>query len=1005
VGGSGGVAPVAGVPAALRAVVGEALDRWRDPPRLVDATSATLADRLAAGQLDVAYQTVVALPAGRPVAVEALVRPTAGAPAGLQDAADIVTVAERSGLIVPLGLDVLGRACAQLRRWRGRSHLRDLQVHVNVSPLQLRDDRLVPDIERTLALAHLPATAIVLEITETAAFESDGIAETTLTRLAALGIELAIDDFGTGFASLELLAATPARSIKLDRTFVDSVGELGEPPRGRAVVVQAAIGLGRALGLRIVAEGIESGAQVRTLTEWGCEFGQGYLFGRPLPADQVVFSPIEPPAGSPAVVPERLDHLSPAAIDLAVAVSTVLAASDPASGSLRADAQELALLLAEATSLDRRGADVAGVLASIRDAPYRLPAAVAPSSPVPASAELAVAVRAAGTLAGEPTPAQLAAAAWRLATARRRGATVTEALASSDLGTADGTAPSGRLAEWWSSARPSPSPLTELGGIGRRLRSRDDSGRRLRSLSALTRAIGSPGSLTDVLEVTAEEARSTLGAASLSISRFEREHAHVRTLVNVGTLAPWEQRRPLDETYPLASYPLAMERLLDGAVHVEVAGDPAARDPAEAALLERLGKGSSAAVPIVVDGTTWGEVYATTELGSPPFTTADIPFLTAIASVVSLAISRAEHVDRLTRFADEDPLTRLANRRVLEHRLERMLADVDGPTVGLLMLDVDGLKDVNDEWGHAEGDALLVRVGDVLARAALTWPGASPARLGGDEFCIVVPGDRPVDPLLETVRKRLADGQPPQPRVSAGFASVRPGSCDVSELLRRADAAQYLAKRTQAPLVAVGPDSRVPEPEVVPASPTRRRNRRGRPAHGPASVPALRRWRTSIDATSTGERLEALGDAALSLLDLNRWTLSEVPAGADSIHIRSLHMRRRRPNARLSTLIADEVYRVEDYPTTAAALANDDGFSVHVDDPAADPRERALLVDNGLQYVVAVAQRDPDGSGWLLELFGDADSTALTEARPLVEALGSRSLGRRLRCSGPGDTA
>src|SRR5690606_10049836 len=127
---------------------------------------------------------IVTLPAGEMVAVEALVRCPACHDARLGSAVDIITVAERSGLIVPLGLDVLARACVEARRWRRRSATSDLQVHVNVSPLQLRDDRFVDAVDRTLALASLPASALVLEITETAAFEGDGRAETVLLTLA-----------------------------------------------------------------------------------------------------------------------------------------------------------------------------------------------------------------------------------------------------------------------------------------------------------------------------------------------------------------------------------------------------------------------------------------------------------------------------------------------------------------------------------------------------------------------------------------------------------------------------------------------------------------------------------------------------------------------------------------------------------------------------------------------------------------------------------------------------
>ncbi len=143
------------------------------------------------------------------------------------------------------------------------------------SPLELRDPGYLDRLQRILSVIGLPPKAMVLEITETAALQREGAAQRTLVQPTSLGIDIALDDFGTGFASLDLLAATPASTLKLDRSFIASVGDESEAVRGRAVIVQAAIRLGRSLGLDIVAEGIETPAQARTLLAWGCQFGQG----------------------------------------------------------------------------------------------------------------------------------------------------------------------------------------------------------------------------------------------------------------------------------------------------------------------------------------------------------------------------------------------------------------------------------------------------------------------------------------------------------------------------------------------------------------------------------------------------------------------------------------------------------------------------------------------------------------------------------------------------------
>lgn len=991
------------LPRPLQDLVRTAVARWRPPagtPGPGAEAARVLAATIAAGDLYVAYQPIVALATRRPVAVEALVRLDDPGHPSLGSAAGLVAVAEASGLISALGTDVLVRACTQLAVWRREAWSRDLQVHVNVSPLQLRDDRFVATIERTLEVTGLPPAALVLEVTETAAFEGDGRAEATLTSLTNLGIETSIDDFGTGFASLELLAATPARSIKLDRSFIASVGDLSDAPRGRALVVQAAIGLGQSLGLRVVAEGIESEVQARTLAAWGCGYGQGYRFARPARPEVLDLRPVPPRSERPLLKTAEQRELSAPATSLALATSLTLSVSDVLTAQLRADATAAAVLLGEVLGLDRREADTTAVLASLVDDPQLLVAILRPGSGSVVAGELARALAARPALGADVHPGSLAAAARHLARGRAAGHPLDHVLGT--LAPPPDPTLTARLATWWRDDRPSPPATTELRSRERRLRHRDEAGRRLRSLTALTQAIGRTGSLEDVLAVTADEARSALAAASLSICRLERDQASLRVLVNVGDLAPWEEHRPADEVYDLADFPLASARLMDRAVHIDVAESDEG-DPSEHDLLAALGKGSSVAAPIVIGGVTWGEVYATTAAGTPPFTMADAPFVSAIANVVALAIQRTEQVEQLTRLAGEDPLTHLANRRLLEGRLAALLTEgPPGTPVGLLMLDVDGLKDVNDEFGHAEGDALLVRVGDALSRVALTSPGALPARLAGDEFCIALPGDvEGVAALVERLRDRLADGPPPQPRLSAGFAAVGAGEADVSELLRRADAAQYRAKRTGTPLVVLGADD--PIPAAVDGGDAGRPPRRRRASEtgdvGGAARAAVTRWRSMLDAASTEQRLESLGDAAVTLLDLNRWLLSEVPPGSPTMHIRRINVRRRTPGLTPFPPLDAQVYALADYPATDEALRTGRGLSVHVDDAGADPAERALLLELGNQYVVLVPQTDPDGHGWLLELYGDDESRPVADAVALVEALSTRTLGREVRCS------
>jgi EAL domain-containing protein (putative c-di-GMP-specific phosphodiesterase class I) len=191
-------------------------------------------------------------------------------------------------MIVPLGAQVLQESCRQLALWRDeRGHL-PLEVSVNLSPRQLEAGDLVEVVEAALAEAGLEASSLSLEITETCLMEDAHEIRAVLRDLKRVGVQLAIDDFGTGYSSLAYLRDLPVDTLKLDQSFVRNVGT-EEADRAIAEMV---MGLGQTLGLRTVAEGIETPGQLRTMHELGCEVGQGFLLGRPSPPDQVVLSDV-----------------------------------------------------------------------------------------------------------------------------------------------------------------------------------------------------------------------------------------------------------------------------------------------------------------------------------------------------------------------------------------------------------------------------------------------------------------------------------------------------------------------------------------------------------------------------------------------------------------------------------------------------------------------------------------------------------------------------------------
>jgi diguanylate cyclase (GGDEF)-like protein/PAS domain S-box-containing protein len=229
------------------------------------------------GELRLHYQPQVDLRTARIVGLEALVR-WEHPERGLVPPAAFIPIAEETGLILPIGRWVLETACRQASIWRADTEIGlDLIMAVNLSPRQFRHPRLVQEVGQVLAESGLDASGLEVEITEGTAMGDADATVKTLEHLKGIGIRLAIDDFGTGYSSLSYLKRFPIDVLKVDRSFV--AGLPGN--RGDAAIVRAVIGLARALGLKAVAEGIETNDQLAELRGLGCDQGQGYLFGRP----------------------------------------------------------------------------------------------------------------------------------------------------------------------------------------------------------------------------------------------------------------------------------------------------------------------------------------------------------------------------------------------------------------------------------------------------------------------------------------------------------------------------------------------------------------------------------------------------------------------------------------------------------------------------------------------------------------------------------------------------
>jgi len=264
---------------------------------------------------------------------------------------------------------------------------------------------------------------------------------------------------------------------------------------------------------------------------------------------------------------------------------------------------------------------------------------------------------------------------------------------------------------------------------------------RVHSLAVLARAVSRSGPLMDLLEVAAMEALAATGAASISISRLEVGTGSVRTLINVGQLGPSEQRWPEDEVYELETL-ANLRGLVEQATPYTISLDEVDADAGEIELLRELGKGSAVGLPIVTDGQLWGEFYATRHVGRPAMGADELNFLDALTAILGGAVARSVREDALGRLAYYDPLTGLANRRALDERAALAFTVPDGVTrrVTAVMVDINGLKGVNDSRGHAVGDQLIRAVGVSLHQCFGRIAGTLVTRVGGDEFVVLCSG-------------------------------------------------------------------------------------------------------------------------------------------------------------------------------------------------------------------------------------------------------------------------
>lgn len=498
-------------------------------------------------------------------------------------------------------------------------------------------------------------------------------------------------------------------------------------------------------------------------------------------------------------------------------------------------------------------------------------------------------------------------------------------------------------------------------------------------------------------------AMAALDGASVSLSVWEPELTRLRCVLNDGELGPGEVLEPVGEYYGTADY-APVVRLLEGqqafTAHAE-------DDGSYGDLVRRLGKGSCVVAPIPLDGRVWGELFVTRAPEQSQFGPADVDFAVAVAAQVGAAIATSEHLGRAEAKAHTDPLTGLANRLAVEEWFGPAMAEHRdlGTPVGLVVCDINGLKDVNDHHGHEAGDRVLCDLADILrAVAADLLPDAVVARLGGDEFAVVVV-DRPADAVVAYAEKvaLLAWRELPH-GVAIGLAVTGDavGSIDNEKrLFRLADAAQYRAKRTgsQRPVVAgraLPVEASVSLAHESSAPVQDRRLRRGTQQPEPLQLldAALRALDDAVDEP-VRVRLGLVADLVSHHLDAVGWWLSHMPRGEDGVTTVEYAIYRALPGLNEEEL-ASEVgawFPLAQYPSTVQALRGG-AFTVRVDQPGADAAELAILDELSAVAVVGAGGQDQHGDRWLVEVYTDTLSGPERDLVTLLRVLVAVALAR-----------
>ena len=503
----------------------------------------------------------------------------------------------------------------------------------------------------------------------------------------------------------------------------------------------------------------------------------------------------------------------------------------------------------------------------------------------------------------------------------------------------------------------------------------------LKALLRISEAVLRADYFDEVLDVIAEQALTALNAASLSISRWDPQRGTLQTLINVGELAPDEQRWPRDEYYFVADDPLVTELLQNGRSYTNAVDDPDCPPDCSRLLLE-LGKECELAVPVMYGDSMWGEIWASGTAGRR-FDGGDARLLQAISAHTAVAIGRSELLSTVWGYALLDPLTGIANRRAMDRLLDEI--DWETATSAALVCDLDGFKQVNDRDGHPAGDALLRAVASVLERLTGEFDGAVAARLGGDEFCVFLPDATltAAQVFADDATRVIREVVETEVSVSWGAAAAGPDIHNGQDLLAAADAALLEAKRHGPARFSTGMAT-----TTVPRGTDRGGRRTGdRPGIDQLAGVIVEILQRQPQLTVPAA-LEILAMQVQQAINAAAWAISVRTDDGTALRTVCSVDSVLKQGSGLSVLtdLGPTVYELSDYPASARALAEGTTFVTAVGLEGSDHAEIELVEKLGYQAGLGVGVR-AGSRRYLLEFFSHEGYAELAATAPHVQVL------------------